>query len=364
MLITYCSKRMKENSRKFREYYQKTVLMSNTAYYRQHFLRHIIGGILLILILIGLGTYTIDGEVFALSAIALVLLYGLLIVFDMRDAWAFSRLSERIEKIKEGDYSSEEPKLGEVTYKMQEDLNSVSSGVNKAVDERIRSERMKIDLVTNVSHDLKTPLTSVISYVDLLSKEELTDEAKDYVDILVDKTQRLKDIISDLFDLAKATSETDMELEELDAVILVRQVLGDMEDKIDRYGRDIRTDIKAESVKVVGEGKKLYRVVQNVIDNALKYSLENTRIYLTLSQTETHAVITVKNIASYEMNFTGDEIVERFARADKSRTSEGNGLGLSIAKSFAQACGGSFEVIPEGDVFTAELRLKKTQTEQ
>ena len=166
-------------------------------------------------------------------------------------------------------------------------------------------------------------------------------------------------MIGDLFDLAKATSETDVKLEELDAVILVRQVLADMEDKINRYGRDVRSEILPQSVKVIGEGKKLYRIIQNVVDNALKYSLENTRIYLTLTESENEAIITVKNIASYEMDFTGDEITERFVRGSKSRTGEGNGLGLSIAKSFTQACGGSFTVTPDGDVFTAEIRLKK-----
>ncbi len=216
---------------------------------------------------------------------------------------------------------------------------------------------MKIDLVTNVSHDLKTPLTSIISYIDLLSAEELEPTARDYVKILEQKSQRLNNIVSDLFDLAKATSRTDINAERIDAVILTGQVLGDMSDKIDRYGREIRTRINADSAPVMADGKKLYRVMQNIIDNALKYSLENTRIWLSLDIEGQCTVIRVKNTASYEMNFTPDEITERFTRGDESRTSEGSGLGLSIAKSFTEACGGSLEVIVDGDTFITQISL-------
>ena len=214
---------------------------------------------------------------------------------------------------------------------------------------------MKIELVTNVSHDLKTPLTSIISYIDLLSAEELTPEAMDYVRIIAEKSDRLKSMVADLFDLAKATSRTDINAEAIDAVILTSQVLGDLEDKIEKSGREIRTDIKIESAPIMAEGKKLYRVFQNLIDNALKYSMPGTRIYIILRKEWNNCVIMVKNIASYEMNFTPDEITERFTRGDEARSTEGNGLGLSIAKSFTEACGGTFRIIIDGDVFTAEM---------
>ena len=325
---------------------------THTAFMKRFLLRLGILAIIAFFILL----VTMDPEVFLVACILLALVY---VFFEVVDAVSIAKLTKRIEDVRNGDYSVTEVKDWDVNYKAQQDLNNISESVTKVVEEQIKSERMKIDLVTNVSHDLKTPLTSITSYVDLLSKEDLPDEAKDYVNILIRKTERLNAMISDLFDLAKATSETDVKLEELDAVILVRQVLADMEDKINRYGRDVRSEILPQSVKVIGEGKKLYRIIQNVVDNALKYSLENTRIYLTLTESETEAIITVKNIASYEMDFTGDEITERFVRGSKSRTGEGNGLGLSIAKSFTQACGGSFTVTPDGDVFTAEIRLKK-----
>ncbi len=325
---------------------------THTAFMKRFLLRLGILAILAFFVLL----VTMDPEVFLVACILLAIVY---VFFEVVDAVSVAKLTKRIEDVRNGDYSVTEVKDWDVNYKAQQDLNNISESVTKVVEEQIKSERMKIDLVTNVSHDLKTPLTSITSYVDLLSKEDLPDEAKDYVNILIRKTERLNAMIGDLFDLAKATSETDVKLEELDAVILVRQVLADMEDKINRYGRDVRSEILPQSVKVIGEGKKLYRIIQNVVDNALKYSLENTRIYLTLTESENEAIITVKNIASYEMDFTGDEITERFVRGSKSRTGEGNGLGLSIAKSFTQACGGSFTVTPDGDVFTAEIRLKK-----
>ena len=229
--------------------------------------------------------------------------------------------------------------------------------MQNSVDKQVKAERMKIDLVTNVSHDLKTPLTSIISYIDLLAQEDLDPASKDLVNVIQQKAERLKIMVSDVFDLAKATSRTDVTLEDIDEVILVGQVLGDMKDKISAYGKEIRTDIQAKDAPIKADGKKLYRVLQNLIDNALKYSLEGTRIWLTLRKESGYAVLTVRNTASYEMKFSADEITERFVRGDEARTSEGSGLGLSIARSFTEACGGEFRVSIEGDVFSAEVKM-------
>jgi len=299
-------------------------------------------------------------EIFVVCAILLAALYIFLSLMDLKE---IRKLNEHISAISEGDYTKREENKKLPSYGMTHKLNNISDGIQRVVEKRINSERMKIDLVTNVSHDLKTPLTSIISYVNLLSMEELTPEARDYVKILENKTERLKAIVSDLFDLAKATSNTDIKLELIDAVILTGQVLADMNDKIDSFGREFRIDISMESAPIYAEGKKLYRVMQNLIDNALKYSLENTRIYLSLHEEKGNAVITVKNISAYEMKFTPEEITERFTRGDESRSSEGNGLGLSIAKSFTEACGGEFRIIVDGDVFVAEVRIPIVTTE-
>lgn len=293
-----------------------------------------------------------------------IIIFAVYIYFSLKDLNAITELSKHINDIYGGDYSAKEVHMDYPTYTMTEKLNNISDGIQTAVDKRIQSERMKIDLVTNVSHDLKTPLTSIISYINLLSMEELSPVARDYVKIIEQKSARLKEIVADVFDIAKATSRTDINFEMIDAVILVEQVLGDMSDIIDESGKEIRKTVSAETAPVYADGKKLYRVLQNIIDNALKYSLDNTRIYLTLKKENGNAIITVKNISSYEIKFTPEEITERFTRGDESRTTEGNGLGLSIAKSFTEACGGSFEIIIDGDVFEADVTLPITIKEK
>jgi signal transduction histidine kinase len=232
-------------------------------------------------------------------------------------------------------------------------FTDINKGFNESLEEQMKSERMKIALVTNVSHDLKTPLTSIISYVDLLAKEEdLSETASDYVKILAEKSNRLKNIVADLFDLAKSTSgDIALELETLDMKKLIEQTLGDMEDDIEKSGLQIKTKLTDNPVNIVADGKKLYRVFQNVICNALKYSLKDTRIFVDLEENNGKAVVTIKNIAGYEMDFTADEILQRFNRGDKSRTTEGSGLGLSIAESFTKVCGGEFQVEIDGDLF-------------
>jgi len=291
-----------------------------------------------------------------------VIIFAVYIYANLKDIKAVTELSRHINDIYGGDYSVKEVNRSYPTYTMTEKLNNISDGIQTAVDKKLQSEKMKIELVTNVSHDLKTPLTSIISYINLLAMEDdLSPVAKDYVKILEQKSARLSEIVSDVFDIAKATSRTDINFEMIDAVILMEQVLADMEDKIQDSGKEIRKNISAENAPVYADGKRLYRVLQNVIDNALKYSLDNTRIYLTLNRTLEKVTIKIKNISSYEIKFTPEEITERFTRGDESRTTEGNGLGLSIAKSFTEACGGKFEVSIDGDVFETTIELPITE---
>lgn len=239
-------------------------------------------------------------------------------------------------------------------------FEEINKGFNESLEEQMKAERMKIDLVTNVSHDLKTPLTSIISYVDLLSKEDdLSETARDYVNILTEKSNRLKNIVADLFDLAKSTSgNINMEFETIDIKRLIEQTLGDMEDDIEKSGLQIKTKFPEEPVNIVSDGKKLYRVFQNLLDNALKYSLNGTRIFVELEELNGRAVATVKNTAGYEMDFNSVEILQRFNRGDQSRTTEGSGLGLSIAESFAKVCGGDFKVDIDGDMFKVIISFR------
>lgn len=221
----------------------------------------------------------------------------------------------------------------------------------------MKGERMKIDLITNVSHDLKTPLTSIISYVDLLGRDEtLSPEARDYVMILNQKTERLKNTIADLFELAKSTSgEAKVTLEPMDLKKLMEQTLEDMSDQIEEAGFKVRFQCEADHTKFKGDVNRMYRVVQNVLENALKYSLKGTRIFVTISNVGQKVCLTVQNTSAYEMDFTEEEIMERFYRGEKSRTSEGNGLGLSIADSFTANCGGEFKIEIDGDQFKAMI---------
>lgn len=229
----------------------------------------------------------------------------------------------------------------------------INKGFNESLEEQMKSERMKIELITNVSHDLKTPLTSIISYVDLLSKEtDLSDTARDYIQILAEKSDRLKHIVSDLFDLAKSTSgDVNLNLETIDIGMLIEQTLGDMEDSIEDLGHQIKMNLPNTPVEIVADGNKLYRVIQNVLDNAFKYALKGTRIYVDVEEQNGMGVVTIKNISSYEINFTSEEILQRFNRGDKARTADGSGLGLSIAESFTHVCGGDFKVEIDGDLF-------------
>ena len=247
-------------------------------------------------------------------------------------------------------------------YENNKTFVEINQGFNESLQEQMKSERLKVDLITNVSHDLKTPLTSIISYVDLLSKEELPESARDYVNILADKSERLKNIVSDLFDLAKSTSgNLPLNMESLDLKKLVEQTLGDMEDDIEKSDITLRVNLPEMPVYIYSDGNKLYRVFQNIIGNALKYSLEGTRVFIDMIIENNNVNVTIKNTSSYEMDFTAEEVLQRFNRGDKSRTTEGSGLGLSIAESYTWACGGRFAIEIDGDQFKVKLGFEVSE---
>ncbi len=237
------------------------------------------------------------------------------------------------------------------------DLNDIMDGVNRAVEEQMRSERMKIELVTNVSHDLKTPLTSIINYVDLLGREQLSpDFANDYVQIIDQKAKRLKNLVQDLFEISKANSGAiDAHPEQIDVVSLVDQTIAEMDARTS--GIEIKPQFAAARLFVWADGKMLHRVFENLLGNALKYSMSGTRVYVSVRQDGDSAEVSFKNIANYEMTFSADDIVERFQRGDASRTGEGSGLGLAIAKSFTELSGGTLRIELDGDLFKAIVTL-------
>ncbi|GHV36738.1 hypothetical protein FACS18949_16450 [Clostridia bacterium] len=234
-----------------------------------------------------------------------------------------------------------------------EDLHGIEDGLTQSLRKATQSERMKADLVTNVSHDLKTPLTSIISYVELLSRTELPDEAREHVEVLERKAERLKVLIQDLFDLAKSTSgDAELQRETIDLAMLTDQILSERDDKL-----NLKIKIDGRPLWVNADGAKMSRVLHNLLDNAAKYSLEGTRVYIDTRREGNTAVFEMKNVANYEMSFDPAEIAERFIRGDEARSTEGSGLGLAIARSFTEACGGTFGVSVEGDLFKSRLTL-------
>ena len=279
---------------------------------------------------------------------------------NMADARDMEALSRRIDQIRNGDYkdssdaadcracSDLEPVMAQ--------LEDIRHGMARAVDEQMKSERMKVELIANVSHDIKTPLTSIISYVEFLKQEEgLPEHVRDYVKILDEKSQRLKNMVTDVFAVSKAASgELPMQMEALDFGKLLRQTLADMEEQIRESPVTFRTELPESPVKIIADGQRLYRVFQNLFQNAIKYSLQGSRVYVSLKADGSLAVASIKNTSRQELD-TGKNFAERFTRGDLSRTDGGSGLGLSIAQSFTEACGGTFSWETDADLFVVKV---------
>ena len=319
-----------------------------------------------------------DGRIFGFRGLAgLVVMaafavFGALLLFVGSDLWRLRKsrrlaedigaLSDRIGAVRNGELT-EDMKLPEDSdlREAAENLNEIRVGLETALAEQIKSERMKVELVTNVSHDIKTPLTSIISYVELLRQEEnLPQHVKEYIQILGEKSERLRSIVQDVFEVSKATSgQLPIQTELLDMGKLLRQTLADMNGQIEESALTMRTAIPQTPVFVQADGQRLYRVFQNLLQNALRYSLEGSRIYLTLEIREEKAVVQIKNTSSVELADNKD-FTERFVRGDDSRTDGGSGLGLSIAKSFTEACGGSFLVETNADLFTVTVSFPES----
>lgn len=270
------------------------------------------------------------------------------------------QIFDQIHKIRDGEYTRtlRLPKYTEFRN-VEESLNDLQAGLSAAVEEQVHAERMKVDLIANVSHDIKTPLTSIISYVDLLQKEEgLAPHVKDYIKILATKSERLKLMVQDVFELSKASSgNLQLNLEYLDLNKLIQQTLADMEEVISSSSLLFRVNLPEEPVTIYADGGRLYRVFQNLIKNAIQYSLENSRVYIETLLMENKASVTIKNISKHELSSLHEDILERFVRGDSSRTTEGSGLGLSIAKTFTEACGGSFAIASNADLFIVTIEF-------
>ena len=240
-----------------------------------------------------------------------------------------------------------------------ENLNQIVDGMNCALEERMKSERFKTELITNVSHDIKTPLTSIINYVDLLGKEEIENEkAQEYLDVLSRQSSRLKKLIEDLIEASKAsTGNLPVNKQQMEMGVFLMQMLGEYEEKLKKSDITVLLTKPEEDVMVSSDGRHLSRVMDNLLNNICKYAYPGTRAFIDLKKTETGCIISVKNTSKYPINMKGEDLMERFARGDASRHTEGSGLGLSIAVSLMDLMGGSLRIETDGDLFKAILEL-------
>ena len=358
LYLNYKEKTILKNNISVKLWAQIQVLMKNGSIFRSILLMFLIyatiGGILLFMAMVAYDLF----PVFLIAGIVVTIIFIIIVLKKLA----------YLEKIMDGAKDGAE---GRLTYKIEEkgqgrfrdlahNINNMKEGLRESLQNEVKSERMKTELITNVSHDLKTPLTSIINYIDLLKREDIEPEsARDYVNVLDNKAQRLKVLIDDLFEASKAASGAmELNIEKIEIVQLLKQVLGENDERISNHGLSLRVNTPEEKVFIKGDGKRLYRVFENLISNIVKYSMENTRVYIDIIKEDECVKIVMKNIAAYELNFDVNEITERFKRADEARTSEGSGLGLAIAKSIVELHGGTFYIEVDGDLFKSIITLK------
>lgn len=289
-----------------------------------------------------------------------VVLVGLAYLLIKKLAY-LSDIIEGAENIKNGNLSYKiEVKDNDNFTTLAQNINNIGEGLENSIDKQLRSERMKSELITNVSHDLKTPLTSIINYIDLIKDEKniQPEYINDYVNVLDSKSKRLKSLIEDLFEASKASSgNIELNIERIEFDQLIRQAIGEVEERLLQSNLDIKLNIPKEKIHINADGKRLYRVLENLLSNIAKYSLSNTRVYIDVTTEDQKVKLVMKNISSYELNFDAEDIVERFKRGDESRNTEGSGLGLAIAKDLVIIQGGNFDIDIDGDLFKVTVEF-------
>jgi len=285
------------------------------------------------------------------------------------DFKVLKQLVEREAEFNEIFIGAERISLGDWNYKLEEQafhgtmcrmagaVNRIGDGLSSAIEQSVRDERMKTDLITNVSHDIKTPLTSIINYVDLLKREQFEDEkVRSYLEVLDQKSQRLKNLIDDLIEASKLSSKTVvLSIEKIDLTELVRQTNGEFAEKFAAKNLTIMPTLPEQPVYIEADGKGMWRVLENLYNNVSKYAMENTRVYISVLEEEGKVEFVIKNISASPLNINASELTERFIRGDLSRSTEGSGLGLSIAKSLIEMMRGQFEIYLDGDLFRVTI---------
>ncbi len=286
----------------------------------------------------------------------------------MHDQMAEYEVIAAMKQIIGGDFSYQLPERDAMSLRVRElvrAVNQMGDVVEAAVEESVRSERMKTELIANVSHDIKTPLTSIINYVDLLQGEDIRDEkVRQYIGVLNQKSQRLKVLMEDLIEASKASSGVmELEIHPMDFSELVRQTNGEFQERFDQSHLELIVEIPGEPMMFLGDGRRVFRILENLYSNTAKYAMENTRVYVSLERVGQDVVFTMKNVSAMKLNITPEELTERFVRGDHARTTEGSGLGLSIAKSLTELMGGRFWIELDGDLFSGKIAFPEMTEE-
>ena len=272
------------------------------------------------------------------------------------------KINEALRNIYEGkpNVKLNEEELEGTLKIMAKYINDIAGGFTNAIEQSLKSERLKTELITNVSHDIKTPLTSIINYVDLLKKEDINNaQIEQYIAVLDKKSQRLKKLIEDLVEASKVSSgNVKLNMEVINLKELLNQTIGEFEDKLEKKNLKIEMDLPSENVLIKADNRYLYRVIENVFSNISKYALEGSRVYIKLEKQKEEVYLEFKNISKDKLNISAEELMQRFVRGDKSRYTEGSGLGLSIAKSLTELQGGKFKIDIDGDLFKVEIKWK------
>ena len=283
----------------------------------------------------------------------------------IREGVQRNKVMEGISKISEGDleYKIAEQELRGDNKKLAQSVNTIGEGLHRAVDESMKNERLQADLITNVSHDIKTPLTSIINYVDLLKREDLQNErAQNYIKVLDSKSQRLKQLAEDLVEASRISSgNINLQMERINLVELVYQTEGEFAERFEERGLKVVSKLPSQSVVVLADGRRIWRVLENLYQNVAKYAMEQTRVYVDLQADGEKVIFSIKNISKYPLNIEADELTERFIRGDISRSTEGSGLGLSIAQNLTTLMGGNFQIYLDGDLFKVMIGFQQEQ---
>ena len=300
----------------------------------------------------------------ALSLLLMIVMDCAVLYYLIKKAWGREQIIAGLKKITDGDLQYKIPteKLSGEQEMVADYINHIGEGLDAAVENSLKNERMKTELITNVSHDIKTPLTSIINYVDLLKRENPEDpKIRGYMEVLENKAQRLKVLTEDVVEASKAsTGNIALEMTDLNFIELVHQVIGEFEEKFEERNLTMVVHFDEEEAIICADGRRLWRVLENVFGNVSKYAMENTRVYVDVKVDRPNVQLSLKNISAQPLNISAEELTERFIRGDVSRNTEGSGLGLSIAKDLVQLQGGEFKLYLDGDLFkvTIEFRMK------